>query len=110
MIKILLCLTVILLVVECTDAQIYYPVADRKWQSTHSLMHSGRARGQQSSNEASRLRQDYKQIRKAERRMKLESRITSRETKKIYLRRDQIAREAHSHRNKKNMFHYHQSG
>src|SRR5687767_15143948 len=93
----------ICLLTQSASAQDY-PAADQKWVNQHTLMHTGRARGKSSDNEAARMRSEYKQVRKMEKRMKLESKITSRDTKKIYVRKEQISREAHSRRTKKNMF------
>jgi hypothetical protein len=96
-------LIIIVFLSQASKAQDY-PAADQKWVSQHSLMHAGRGKGKFSDHEAARLRADYKRMRKMEKRMLLESRTTSRETKKMYLRKEQISREAHSRRTKKNMF------
>jgi hypothetical protein len=81
-----------------------YPAADQKWMNHHTLMHTNKASGRLSDKEAARIRKEYRQVRKMEKQMTVQSKLTTRETKKIYLRKEQIDREVHSRRSKKNMF------
>jgi hypothetical protein len=79
-----------------------FPATSQKWENTHSLMEHKAASGKQSPKEAARLRAEYKNVRKVEKRMKTAARIATRENGKLFLRPD--ARKHAHHAMKRNAF------
>jgi hypothetical protein len=82
-----LLLTSLILNIQIVIAQDY-PAAEQHWQNQHHLLKNGRATGKSSKQNASRLRVDYKQVQKKEKRMRQHSWLSAKPNEHKYLKSD----------------------
>jgi hypothetical protein len=75
-----------------------FPAGEQKWHHQHHLMKDGMAKGKLTGSEATRLRKEYHQVRKEERRMKISSRLTERAYDKRYGKHHPVAKSLVHHR------------
>lgn len=89
--------------VSFTRAQDF-PAAEQKWENHHTLMYHKAASGTTSPKIAARLRADYRQVRRTEKRMKAAAKTATRENYRLY---GKLESNRHTRNGKRNTYSFH---